>query len=121
VGVYERFVKVEEHSFSDGEGRREERRSGGVVEHQGAADAMELSFMFFCHCLFKDLVGGCFLLVSGADARDLREEFRDTAADGGQGGGGRRHHIFYGGFPAPTTVVIVAKVLDGLHWSSLHL
>jgi len=122
VGVDERFVKVEEHGFSDGEGRREERRGGGIVEHQGAANGIELFFVFFCRCcLFEDLVGGCFFLVGGADARDLREEFRDTAADGGQGSGGRRHHIFYWGFPAPTTVVIVTKVLDGLHWSSLHL
>jgi len=124
VRVDERFVEVEEHRFSDGEQRREERGGGGggggVVEHEGSANVVE--FSVGCCSLFEDFVGGCFFLVgAGAEARDLREEFRDTAADGGQRGGGSRHHIFYGGFPSPATVVVVAEVLDGLHWASLHL
>ena len=123
VGVDERFVEVEEHRFSEGERRREER--GGVVEQEGSANVVELFvFVGCCFCLFEDIVRGCFFLVgAGAEVRDLEEEFRDAAADGGQAGGGRRHYIFNGGFPAPATVTVVvavAEVLDGLHWASLH-
>ena len=105
------------------ERRREER--GGVVEQEGSANVVELFvFVGCCFCLFEDIVRGCFFLVgAGAEVRDLEEEFRDAAADGGQAGGGRRHYIFNGGFPAPATVTVVvavAEVLDGLHWASLH-